>query len=265
MARSIRYWCSAFGLIEDVPLPKKRITGWVQTQFGKRLLGKNGLDEYLENPASLWLLHWKLVQSPSLATAWYHAFTVFTDLDFSVESLADSLERYCALQYPTARIAPSAFEKDASCIARMYGGTAPLSGMTEDSIQSPFTELGLLFRSGLLESRSPRYRFETGVKRSLPAAIVAVACLEYAARVTPGVRTVSVSRLISEPGSPGMAFKLNTGALVNYLEEACGAIKGLSLTDAAGLRQFTFGSRVDEHIDLLLRSVYRTHRRQIAA
>ena len=47
MVRAIRYWCSAFKVLEnDSP-----------TDFGTKLLGAGGWDEYLEDPASLWLLH----------------------------------------------------------------------------------------------------------------------------------------------------------------------------------------------------------------
>lgn len=47
MVRSIRYWCHAFKLLAaDQP-----------TEFGKQLLGEQGWDTYLEDPASLWLLH----------------------------------------------------------------------------------------------------------------------------------------------------------------------------------------------------------------
>ena len=59
MVRSIRYWCAAFKLLEsDRP-----------TDFGNQLLGSMGWDSYLEDPASLWLLHWKLLENPCSATA----------------------------------------------------------------------------------------------------------------------------------------------------------------------------------------------------
>lgn len=58
MVRSIRYWCQAFKLLEaDQP-----------TEFGIQLLGDAGWDSFLEDPASLWLLHWKLLEPPCYAT-----------------------------------------------------------------------------------------------------------------------------------------------------------------------------------------------------
>ncbi len=64
MVRSIRYWCEAFKLLEDDQ----------PTIFGEALLGDQGWDAYLEDPASLWLLHWKLLETPCLASAWWFTF-----------------------------------------------------------------------------------------------------------------------------------------------------------------------------------------------
>lgn len=52
MVRSIRYWCSAFKVLEDD----------IPSEFGKKLLAEDGWDEFLEDPASLWLLHWNLLK-----------------------------------------------------------------------------------------------------------------------------------------------------------------------------------------------------------
>src|SRR3982751_2851058 len=54
MVRSIRHWCLAAGLLQE---GKKGGGSGVQvTQLGKLLLAEDGLDPYLEDPATLWLL-----------------------------------------------------------------------------------------------------------------------------------------------------------------------------------------------------------------
>jgi len=60
MAKSIRYWCKAFKLTDDSGI----------TEFGQQLLSEDGFDPYLEDSASLWLLHWQLLKPPCWATAW---------------------------------------------------------------------------------------------------------------------------------------------------------------------------------------------------
>ncbi|WP_238845595.1 DUF4007 family protein [Nostoc edaphicum] len=68
MVRAIRYWCSAFKIIDKNNLP---------TVFGEKLLGDNGWDTYLEDPASLWLLHWNLLKPRCDAAAWYYIFRTY--------------------------------------------------------------------------------------------------------------------------------------------------------------------------------------------
>jgi len=239
MARSIRYWIQAFGLVEEVRSLKSRNPAIQSTPFGRQLLGVRGWDPYLENPSSLWLLHWKLVQNLRFATAWHYAFTIFGGVDFSTASLAQALSMYAESTFPTARLAQSSFVKDASCIARMYDASVESVTFTEETIQSPFAELGLISRDPT-SARIARYRFEVGGRTHLRPELIAAACLEYSNRTSPEAKTVALSRLLSDPGSPGMAFKLTGSELTNALEEACTLVSGISISDSGGLVQFGF-------------------------
>jgi hypothetical protein len=265
MGRSIRYWCHATGLLEDAPLAGQRAMGSRPSPFGKLLLGSDGWDEYMEDPVSLWVLHWKLVCSPALATAWYYAFTVFPEVEFTIEGLSTSLTAYTALHYPNARTAPSSFHKDAVCIARMYGETVGNEVISEETIQSPFADLGLLRSVADIDGkRFRRYRFEVGPKPGLTAEIVAAASLEFAASVAPGTQTIGLSRLIADPGSPGMAFKLGEAALTAYLEDASRLGLGVTLADAAGLVQLAFDGRPAEIATKLLHHHFTARRSEAA-
>ena len=67
MVRSMKYWCAAFKIIQEKPEAPKNISRpFIPTSFGEALLSDKGWDPYLEDPASLWLLHWKLFKKPSL-------------------------------------------------------------------------------------------------------------------------------------------------------------------------------------------------------
>lgn len=77
MVRSIRYWCRAYKILQDD----------VPTSFGEKLLGDEGWDPFLEDPASLWLLHWQLLRPTCEATAWYVTFNVFRAVEFESEDL----------------------------------------------------------------------------------------------------------------------------------------------------------------------------------
>ena len=46
--------------------------------IGNALFGPTGWDPYLENPGTLWLLHWHLVNRWERASTWFLAFTRWT-------------------------------------------------------------------------------------------------------------------------------------------------------------------------------------------
>src|SRR5690242_13526584 len=51
MVRSIRHWCLAAGILEETK------DGLATTPLANLLFADDGLDPYLEDPATLWLLH----------------------------------------------------------------------------------------------------------------------------------------------------------------------------------------------------------------
>ncbi|HEX8691413.1 MAG TPA: DUF4007 family protein [Longimicrobium sp.] len=234
MVRAIRYWCHAFGVLETA-IDEAGHTVARPTDFGLSLLADDGgYDPFLEDPASLWLLHWRLVNRPDLATAWYYTFFLFGRTEFTVPALQEALEGYVARTFPEARYARSSYEKDASCLARMYAFQETGGRPSEETFQSPFTELGLLRRT-----LHGGYAFSIGPKLSLPDAVIASACLEFAASVSEA-RTIALSRLVYEPGSPGMAFKLTESAVYAALEAVAARSVGISLSEAAGVVQLAY-------------------------
>jgi hypothetical protein len=114
----------------------------------------------------------------------------------------------------------------------------PKTGATEDSLDCPFTELGIIHTAG--DSR--HYTFRVGPKRNLPAEIVVSACLEYASWVGRGSRTIAISRLLYDIGSPGMAFKLSQSAICDAIEQVARHSDSIQLSESAGLIQFSFAS-----------------------
>lgn len=235
MARAIRYWCHATKLLDDAPVRGQRALASRPSELGQALLGADGWDPYLEDVGSLWYLHWKLVEAPSLATAWRFAFTQFPEREFSADHLQHALQAFVARMYPGARAAATSLRKDVLCIVRMYVEAQPRGPTTEETIASPFAELGLI-QAGA----DPRtLLFDVGEKGHLPAPIVVAACLEYCAAAAPGRRTIAIGRLLFDPGSPGMAFKLSESALAAAIESVERATGCLTIADTAGLVQLS--------------------------
>jgi Protein of unknown function (DUF4007) len=235
MVRAIRYWCHATGLL--VGSAEGVDAGHASpSPFGERLLAEaGGLDPYLEHPGSWWWLHWQLARRPEWATAWDFAFSRFARRTFTQEDLTRALRQYVDRVFPDARVADSSLQKDASCIVRMYASPTGETRLAEESIHCPFAELGLVRPA----ADTGAYSFAFGAKPGLPSPMVAAACLEFATSHT-AARAIAFSRLLHEPGSPGMVFKLTESAMYAYLEPLAGRGSPLSLHDVAGVLQLSF-------------------------
>lgn len=240
MVRSIRYWCSAFKLLKgDQP-----------TEFGQQLLGQEGWDSYLEDPASLWLLHWKLLEPTCYATTWDFVFNQFRPVEFSTEELFKQLCEYRDRIAP--RMAESSLRKDISCLLRMYTQQSTnKNSVGEDSLDCPFAELGLIYAT----SDSKAYAFRMGYKPTLPAAIVIYACLQYTNRVMPGQQRVPLGKLLYDADSPGLVFRLTESALDAAIEAYADGTS-LGISDAAGKREFFFRREPESLANDILNEYY---------
>jgi hypothetical protein len=240
MVRSIRYWCRAFKILEeDCP-----------SIFGKKLLDDKGWDPFLEDPASLWLLHWYLLKPTCEAAAWYFTFNLFRGIEFKNEDLFQELQEYT--KKGGKNIAESSLKKDLTCILRMYVESRRESTVSEDSLDCPFAQLGLIQRGGEIQ----QYSFQVGAKMSLPSEVIVAACLEFT-KYKGEQKTISLSSLSYELGSPGLVFKLPESVIYNAIEDILPSWpKMLNLSDTAGIIQFSFQDDPNELASAILEKYY---------
>lgn len=94
IVESIKYWCSQTGLIEDASEPgAMRLTPLGEYIFGKKK--DAGVDTYLEDDATLWLLHHNLVvNAPQSALS--IAINSLNKPEFSKAELLAFIQRYLA-------------------------------------------------------------------------------------------------------------------------------------------------------------------------
>ena len=234
MVRSIRFWCLAFRVLQasDGESATSR-SALRSTAFGQSLLGPRGWDPYLEDPASLWLLHWQLFVPPYQAASWPLAFNRCTAMSFTTRQLAESLESAACEFESLRRLSTSGFQKDASCITRMYGAT---ESRRNPDIVSPFAELGLIRSAG--DGKS--FTFNLGLKRTLPPAVVLASALSYVHHWHGSAHSVSLSQLAYGWNAPGSVFKLSETEVGRCLAEAVKPIRGVYLSESLGNRLLQF-------------------------
>jgi Protein of unknown function (DUF4007) len=254
MVNAIRFWGLAFKILEQRPNPDRpRVPLTVPSMFGATLLGDEGWDPYLEDPASLWLLHWKLLSAPCQAPAWWVAFNDFTAIQFGESQLtAHVLELSGAAGWPT--VVEASVKKDVDCLLRTYTVRRHGRQGLDDILDCPFRELGLIEATVGEEARS--WRFVVGEKPGLPDEIVAYAALEFAAISGAGARSISIARLAHDPGSPGAAFRLTESNLFQALTRAANSIETLQVAEPGGLRQLLFDNDPAETSEQVIAGYY---------
>lgn len=250
MVKAIKYWCLAYKILQEDETQKNHIL--VPTHFGKLLLDSAGWDAYFEDFASLWLLHWNLLKTPCHATAWHYVFNVFNQQSFLAEDILSGLIDYKDRTYPSNRIIESSLSKDVSCILRMYVEPRNTDVLREDSIDSPFVELGLIKHYG----DSKHYVMNFGSKPGLVPEIIVAVCLDYAASRVEGSRTISTSRLTYEDGSPGLCFKINESAISEAIETVSRKNNDISLSETAGIIQLAFNKNPNQLSEQILNKYF---------
>src|SRR3954470_5127900 len=112
MVRSIRHWCLAAGVLEE-----DGESGLRPTDLGSLLLANDGLDPYLEDPATLWLLHWQIASSRGRAATWFWAFSHFNEPEFTREALASAVFKWTQT-LPGKQVAESSVKRDVEVFLR---------------------------------------------------------------------------------------------------------------------------------------------------
>lgn len=254
MVNAIRYWGLAFDLLDEVRLPGRgRTSSYVPSALADALFDDAGWDPYLEDPASLWLLHWRLLRPRCLAPVWWLAFNVFEPAQFDEEHLLHEVEQHVASTSEWTRIVPASVKKDVDCVLRMYAAArARGRDAFEDVLDCPFRELGLL-EPVPEEPRS--YRWVYGAKPTLAPEIVAHTAVDYAFSEAGG-STVSLTTLATAVGGPGRAFKLPEAALYESLSAAAEHVAGIRVVSPAGIRQLVIVSDDERLPTQILESYY---------
>ena len=244
MVRAIRFWGLAAKLIE----PKRRcsnsrVPDLVPTRLGHAVFGASGWDRYMEDPGTVWLLHWLLLARPCRLPVWWLAFNEFHPVEFA----DDDLEAATTAQLGAARgwVAPhpSSVKKDVSALLRTYAPTVRSARAgVDDLLDCPLRELNLIGRSAATNG----YRFTLGAKPTLPSAVLAYAVFDFVDRTDTGGSTVTLSRLAHESGAPGKAFKLTEDEIQAALEPTINESNTIALTTTTGDIQLSWSKEPRE-------------------
>ncbi len=238
MVRSIKFWGQAAKVITSDPdSANKRAPDMIPTAFGQALFGPDGWDPYMEDPGTVWLLHWLLLAPPSWLPVWWLAFNELHAVDFNEDLLASVITTHIESASSWSLPHPATVTKDLSVLFRTYAPAVHTARASfEDLLDCPLRELGLITRS----AATGNHRFVLGPKPTLPEEIVNVAVLDYLARRQRSGQTVTLAHLANESGSPGRAFRLSERDIYEALSREVEKRSSLDLLAPTGAQQLAW-------------------------
>ncbi len=232
MVSSIRFWLKAFNVIDNKDIP---------TEFGKRLFDdENGYDPFLEDEASLWLLHYQLVKN-SFASIYSIIFNEFRKekLFFNKETFVNYVKRI-GESNPDLNFNENTVAKDFIVFANLYKND-PESKDVEDSFSGILSEIELLKTTG--KGKEEQFYIENTERDNLPEAVVLFTILDNSNYGN----SISLNSLEFDLNSPGSIFALNRSGLMNKISEIVSEFKDITFTDQAGIKELQFKKKSDAY------------------
>ena len=230
MVESIGYWLRAFQLVDPNTLEA--------TEIGKAIFRKNsGRDPYLEDEATIWLLHWLLISNPEQATAWYWFFNRYHKPEFTGQEIQTGLTDFVNDQVKDIkRPATSTIKADATLIPRMYTQSKLHKHMPiEEALDSPLALLRLV--TPMVGERG--FQSKQAARRGLPIGILGFAIVQLFSEKE--VDVIPIEDLMYSRDhypAPGAVFRLSEVALLAKLEKLTEYIPGVfQINETAGIHQ----------------------------
>ena len=241
MVRSIRFWGLAAKVVTEVPDPaavsKRKPSIVVPTRFGEALFGEGGWDPWMEDPGTLWLLHWRMLAQPCRLPVWWLALCDFNAVEFELEDLGRTVLTQLRAVPDWKEPSESAVQKDLSAFMRTYAPVVRVGRESlDDAADCPLRELRLVGRS----EATGAHRYKLGPKPTLASAIAAHAVLDWVARTGFTGQTITLERVAAERGSPANVFKLSAADLLVALTPAVEASSSLDLATPTGVPQLSW-------------------------
>jgi len=258
MVRSIRFWAQSAG----VTVTGGRDGRYLLTDFGSALLGECGLDPYLEDIRTLWLIHWKLATSKDAPLlAWDYLINNWHEPEITPSAVISSLRKETIKQGD--ELSAATITGHFETFLHTYVPTHSRKGeILEDNLDCPLVELEFILQRGERET-NPRGKHEA----------VYAFNRDWKPEITPGLFTyclnafwdarhaekeiLSFREIAHGHGSPGQIFKLPEDDVRARLEELNKDANGpFSYAESVNLQQVR-RRRLCREPDLLKR-IYRS-------
>lgn len=233
MVTSIGYWLRAFGVIDG--------TSGLAPLGSYIFDSRKGVDPYLEDLGTVWLLHYSLIKSgrASLYNLFFNNFRK-GKFEFTRDQLANFLRRKLEAQSQN-NFTTNTLNSDISVFIRSYlkpdykGSKIDV----EDDFSSLLIDLNIMetYQSENADGRIVDwYKVENKDRSDLPYQVVLFTILDnedYG-------QSIPFKELLGGYNSPGSLFALTEEGLYQKIEQITGENRNIIYTESAGVRELQF-------------------------
>lgn len=233
MVQSIKHWCLATGLLEGDKSGGVK-TAFLPSEIGQAITFDEGFDPFFEDPASLWLLQWRLASNRAQCTTWFWLFNHWHSVEFTKEIIFSEMQKWLARNH-IQTISEQALRRDIDCCLRTYvHSRQKIGAAAEETFDCPLTELNLV--AELEDGKT--FQFRRGEQKTLPDEILLFALDEFWRQNSTGGNSMPLEKLAYSEGSPGRIFKIDAESLTVRLDRLGKSSGGaFSYQETSGIKQ----------------------------
>ncbi len=255
MVEALRCWIEAF------QIASKNDSGWSLTPIGDLIFApSSGLDPFLEDHSSSWLLHWLICtnrQAPFFA--WECLFNRWPTSEFSTTVVVESFRKASEQNSKAASVVT--LKQHWEVFLHSYRPPRGIRG--EDHLDSALSVLGLIQEAGERQNLAGKwetlYTFDTGPKTAIPQQLFSFFVHDWWNRVFAHEQTVNLRELVGGDHSPGRILRMpESEILLRVADLARFQHRIFQTTESANLRQLRRVKETNGHDDL--RAAYETPR-----
>jgi hypothetical protein len=240
MSISIRYWLEAFGIIlqdsfgDDL---KDRLNNQIiQLFYGEG--DDDVFDPYLEDPFTLWYLHYKLASTQFAGMYhffYYNYFPRKASEFFTEEEFLNSLKSYLRKEGHTVP-SDKTLSSDFGVFIDMYCIRHSTRDELDDVGVNILQSLGILSRTANPRAKNGHYFINKSINESIPDQLLAFVIQEYFE--TKNIYGRSVDLLLEEVGRPFLFYKENFHTRVRRLADLYPEYFSISVSRNTGISEF---------------------------
>ncbi len=229
MVSAIKFWLRAFGIIH--------LDGSLFDKGPGHYLFAENWDPYLEDRATLWLLHYFLVttQYASIYNLFFNDFRTERD-EFTKDQLRGYLKRKC--EDGNNVFTPNTIDNDINVFLKNYLRPKKITKNIEDDFSSLLIDLSLVKN---VRANDQKYISQNDDRPDIPWQLVLFAILDFTDK-----KVISFSELLKMPNSVGMVFAMSADSLHEKMQHIVKFQPGIHFRDQYGIRELSFEDRPDK-------------------